>query len=357
MAHGQSSMQRRAGKDVEPRVGRHHTRVRFLPGSISLRLMTLKILDSFQAPSQCLHDNAWRMKCGAPWKAVMVLLMATLIGELEVGAAGVMPRTDREEAGLLGNVRSVITKEALLVETDHYDVDGRLLRRIEETSERHEMLGALIYISAHDAKGKRIAESVQDAKGTIIKQTAYGYEHRGHRTAEVSAWADGTFENASFYDYDDQGHRIRGLHFNAPNLANRNMFEYDAQGRVTRELYSRNYTYKRNAERLVRFPGFDDGYEVTIQYDGRGLISEKIISNLKRVRQSRSEFDYDHRRSQVEERIYDAKNVMTERKRYDYEYDEQGNWLSETLQWWDLKKTRPEIKRTQTRERTITYFK
>ena len=39
----------------------------------------------------------------------------------------------------------------------------------------------------------------------------------------------GTFENASFYDYDEQGHRIKGLHFNAPNLINRNSFHYDAK--------------------------------------------------------------------------------------------------------------------------------
>ena len=106
------------------------------------------------------------------------------------------------------------------------------------------MLGALTYISTHDAEGKRVSESVQDGKGTIIKHTVYGYDRREHRTAEVSAWADGTFENASFYDYDEQGHRIRGLHFNAPNLINRNSFQYDAEGRVIREVYGRNYTYK-----------------------------------------------------------------------------------------------------------------
>jgi hypothetical protein len=219
------------------------------------------------------------------------------------------------------------------------------------------MLGALIYISTHDAEGKRVSESVQDGKGATIKHAVYGYDQRGNRTAEVSVWADGTFENASFYEYDDQGHRIRGLHFNAPDLINRNTFDYDAQGRVIRETYSRNYTYKRRKERMVRFQDFDEGYDVAIRYDGRGLITEKLINDLKRVRQSRSEFEYDHKGSQVEERIYDAKNVMMERKRYDYEYDAQGNWVVESLQWWELKKTRPQLKRTQTRERTITYFK
>lgn len=310
-----------------------------------------------RALPQFFHHNFRRMNLGPAKLTAMVLLMASFNWEVAAGAADVTPKTDREEAGLFGDVKTVITKEALLVETDHYDVAGRLLRRIEETSERQDMLGALIYISTHDAEGKRVSESVQDGKGAIIKQTVYGYDQREHRTAEVSAWADGTFENASFYDYDDQGHRIRGLHFNAPNLINRNTFHHDAQGRVIREIYSRNYTYKRHSERLVRFQEFDDGYDVTIRYDGRGLITEKLISDLKRALQSRSEFEYDHQGSQVEERIYDAKNVMTERKRYDYEYDSQGNWVSETLQWWELKKTRPQLKRTQMRERIITYFK
>ena len=306
---------------------------------------------------QSIRHNFRRMNLGPAKITTMVLLVTFLNWEVAFGSANVAPKTDREEAGLLGDVQTVITQEALLVETEHYDAAGRLLRRIEETSERQDMLGALIYISTYDAEGKRISESVQDRKGAIIKQTVYEYDQRENRTAEVSAWADGAFENASFYEYDEQGHRIRGLHFNAPNLINRNIFHYDAQGRVIREIYSRNYTYKRRSERLVRFRGFDDGYEVSIRYDERGLITEKLISDLKRVRQSRSEFEYDHNGSQVEERIYDAKNVMTERKRYDYEYDPQGNWVVETLEWWELKKPRPQLKRTQTRERTITYFK
>ncbi len=310
-----------------------------------------------QALPQCFRQNVSRMNLGPAKITTMVLLMASLNWEVAFGAADVTPKTDREEAGLLGDVKTVITTEVLLVETDHYDAAGRLLRRIEETSERKDMLGALIYISTYDAEGKRVSESVQDGQGAIVKQTVYGYDQRENRITEVSAWASGAFENASFYEYDDKGHRIKGLHFNAPNLINRNTFHYDAQGRVIREMYSRNYTYKRHSERPVRFQGFDDGYEVTIRYDGRGLITEKLISDLKRVRQSRSEFEYDHKGSQVEERIYDAKNVMTERKRYDYEYDPQGNWISETLEWWELKKPRPQLKRTQTRERRITYFK
>ena len=297
------------------------------------------------------------MNLGPAAITTMVLLVASLHWEAEAGAAYVTPKTDREEAGLLGDVKTVITKEALLVETDHYDTAGRYVQRIEETLERQDMLGALIYISTHDAEGKRVSESVKDGKGAIIKQTVYGYDQRWNRIAEVSAWADGTFENASFYEYDDQGRRMRGLHFNAPNLINRNTFQYDAQGRVIREMYSRNYTYKRRSERLIRFEDFNDGYEVTVRYDGRGLVTEKLISDLKGVRRSSSEFEYDHKGSQVEERIYDAKNVMTERKRYDYEYDSQGNWVSETLTWWELKKTGPQLKRTQTRERTITYHK
>lgn len=297
------------------------------------------------------------MRLGPTNITTMVLLVTSLYWEVASGAANVTPRTDREEAGLSGDVRTVITKEVLVVETDHYDVTGRLLRRIQETSERKDRLSSLIYILTYDAEGKRVSESVQDAKGAIVKQRVHVHDQRKNRISEVSAWADGTFENASFYYYDDQGHRIEEVHFNAPNLINRNSFQYDAQGRVIREMFSRNYTYEQDGEQQVRFQGLDDGYEVTIRYDERGLITEKLISNLQRVRQSRSEFEYDHQRSQVEERIYDTNNVLTERKRYGYEYDPQGNWVSETLEWWELKKPRPQLKRSQMRERAITYFK
>ena len=64
----------------------------------------------------------------------MVLLMASLNWEVASGVADVTPKTDRQVGRISGDVKTVITKEALLIETDHYDAAGRLLRRIEETS-------------------------------------------------------------------------------------------------------------------------------------------------------------------------------------------------------------------------------
>ena len=117
------------------------------------------------------RHNFRRLNLGPAKITAMVLLMASLNWEVASGVADVTPKTDRQEAGLVGDVKTVITKEALLIETDHYDAAGRLLRRIEETSERKDMLGALTYLSTHDAEGKRVSESVQDGKGTIIKHT------------------------------------------------------------------------------------------------------------------------------------------------------------------------------------------
>ena len=76
----------------------------------------------------------------------------------------------------------------------------------------------------------------------------------------------------------------------------------------------------------------------------------------ERRRQGRSEFRYDERGNQIEERIFDAEGHAIDRKVYRYEYDAVGNWIKETLQWWDVADGRETLKQSSVRERSITYY-
>ena len=270
--------------------------------------------------------------------------------------AGALPKTDRAEAGLVGDVKTVVTIESLVTETESYDVSGRLLQRVQEPAEGQGGLGRLAVTSEYDESGLKRSDTARDHTGEPIKQTAYVHDERGRRQAEVTAWADGTFVNASFYQYDDKGRRIRELHFNAPNLVNRNLYQYDEQGRAVGETYSRNYTYEKDSAQLLQFRQPTAGYHVIVRYNARGFITEKIMSDLYGVHESRSEFAYDERGQQIEERMYDRNNRMIGRKRYDYRYDPQGNWITETLQWWIFTAKQPHLKQSQTRRRVISYF-
>ena len=51
--------------------------------------------------------------------------------------------SDREEDGLLGDVRSVETRESLLVQTDRYDPIGRLIERVQDGVETSQGLWPL----------------------------------------------------------------------------------------------------------------------------------------------------------------------------------------------------------------------
>ncbi len=264
--------------------------------------------------------------------------------------------SDREEDGLIGAVRSVETRESLLVQTDRYDSSGRVIERIQGGKEASQGLWPLRFIYTYDQGGRRIAEVVRDARGELVKETRAVYDERGNRSAELSAWGDGTFENVSLYEYDETRRRIRGLHYNAVQVINRNLYVYDGAGRLLRERFERNYQYDAGGHHVLTTDRFDVGYDVAINYDDRGHVREKVVSDLKGRRQSRSEFRYDERGSQIEERSYDAAGRLTDRKAYHYDYDAAGNWVAETFHWWEMVDGRETLKHSNVRERSITYY-
>jgi len=280
----------------------------------------------------------WSLSCAVPVEAVMPV-----------------EPPDREEDGLVGAVRSVETRESLLVQTDHYDSQGRLIERNQGGTVSPQGLWPLRFLYSYDQAGRRISEAVRDRRGDLVKETRYGYDEQGDRSAEVAAWGDGTFENASFYEYDEAHRRTKGLHYNAVRVIDRNLFMYDGRGRLMGERFERNYRYDAAGKQVVTSDGFDAGYEVMTVYNERGQVREKVVSDLAGRRQGRSEFQYDEQGNQIEERVSDADGRVTDRKIYRYEYDAAGNWIKETAEWYEVAGTRERLKQSHVRERRITY--
>lgn len=284
-----------------------------------------------------------------------LVLIITLLCAVSAQPAVSAEPSDREEEGLVGAVRSVETRESLLVQTDRFDSGGRLIERIQGGVETSPGLWPLRFLYSYDQTGRRISEAVWDGRGELVKETRYGYDDRGDRSAEVAVWGDGTFENASLYDYDEVHRRAQGLHYNAVRVINRNLFAYDSRGQLVRERFERNYRYDAAGNQVVTSDRFDAGYEVATIYDDQGLVREKVVSDLAGRSQGRSLFRYDERGNQVEERISDAGGRITDRKAYRYEYDPVGNWIKETAEWYEVVGTRETLKQSHVRERSITY--
>lgn len=296
-----------------------------------------------------------------PWRSratlvsVLLLLLLSLLNFGPAVPACLAELSDREEAGLVGAVRSVETRESLLVQTDRYDPRGRLIERIQSDREISQGLWPLRFVYTYDRAGRRIAEAVHDARNDLLKETRSVYDDYGNRSAELAAWGDGTFENASLYEYDEAHRRTRSLHYNAVRVINRNLFVYDDAGRLLRERFERNYRYDAAENQIVMTDRFETGYEVVSAYDERGHVREKVVSDLRGRRQGRSEFRYDEQGNQIEERIFDANERAIERKAYRYEYDAIGNWTKETLDWWNLNGGRETLTHSSVRSRSITY--
>lgn len=285
----------------------------------------------------------------------MVIMVVTLLGAGPTLPACSAEPSDREEEGLIGRVQSVVTTESLLVQTDRFDAQGRLIERIQGGEETSHGLWPLRFLYQHDQAGRRIAETVRDGRGALVKQTRWSYDDHGNRSAEVAAWSDGTFENASLYAYDEAHGRIRGLHYNAQRVINRNFYTFDDAGRLLRERFERNYRFDAGGGQVITSNRFDMGYEVALRYGEHGRIREKIVTDLTGQPQGRSEFRYDQHGNQNEERIFNAEGRATDRKVYRYEYDTTGNWIMEALQWWEVRGHRERLKEFHIRERSITY--
>lgn len=314
-----------------------------LPEGVSVRLLP------GAAPGRSLSQPSRRRRL------VSLSLLGTLLICL-LASAYASELSDREEDGLKGSVQSVETRESLLIQTDRYDQQGRVLERVQGGRESSQSLWPLRFTYTYDQSGRRTAEVIRDARGELVKETRSVYDDRGDRSAELAVWGDGTFENVSLYEYDGAHRLVRALHYNAVQVINRNLYRYDEAGRLSRERFERNYQYDVAGSQMVRTDRFDIGYEVALVYDAQGHVREKVVSDLRGRRQGRSEFFYDDHGNQNEERIYNGKGRVTDRKVYRYEYDAVGNWITEVLQWWEVTDGRESIKQSSIRERSISYY-
>ena len=285
----------------------------------------------------------------------MLIVVWTVMGSGTIQSLCFAERSDREEEGLIGPVESVVTRESLMVQTDRFDPYGRLIERSQGDENGSRGWGTLRFFYEHDQAGRKVAEAVRDGRGALVKETRFAYDDHGHRSAEVATWSDGSFENASLYDYDER-HRIRGIHYNAPQIINRNFYTFDAAGRLIRERFERNYGYDADGGRVMKSDRFDLGYDVSLRYDDQGRIRQKVVIDLGGVAQGRSEFGYDDHGSQNDERIFNAEGRITDRKAYRYEYDAVGNWIMEAFQWWKVTAGRETLEQFHIRERDISYY-
>jgi hypothetical protein len=249
----------------------------------------------------------------------MVSVSATLIRQVTPGmlafmlvasAAAASGKTAREQNGLIGPVRSVVTLAPGLSQTETYDRTGKLLeavvyRQDENSSTRH--------VFTYGQRGEEQEELTYDAGGTLLyrKLFAHAEDPAGRQTAVVAASHDGEFHHAEFSIYDRYGNLSETIHTDG-TATSRNLF--DVLGRL---LYSGRYRDGQLRGELSWAYAVDGRPMALTSYSPEGAVTGKILH------------EYDNSGRRMVTTTETIQHGTTSRWITLYEYDGAGNWIKE----------------------------
>jgi len=218
--------------------------------------------------------------------------------------------TARDKNNLIGPVRTVATKARGLLQTETYDLAGRLT---EAAIYQEHFNISTRYVFTYDQHGKLHEEIAYDDARTLIyrKLFAYAYDSAGRETAVVAATQDGEFHNAEFSLYDKSGNLSEMFLFNGMETY-RNVF--DVLGRL---IYSGRF---RNGQ-LVS--------ELKHTYDSTGHLIETISYSKDGAVVGRNVSEYDDSGYRIRITTETFQSGVASRWITTYENDRTGNWIKE----------------------------
>jgi len=230
-------------------------------------------------------------------------------------------KSDKEDAGLRGKVRTVFAEDAKLSQSGGQWIEGKRQPSHEET---------------YDEQGNMIKRLAYDYRGNLRDTTTYTvidgdktskWESIRHDYDPPPAMAppsagtpkphDPRFDNRYVYKYDSRGHRTEvTLYRSDGSQGNRNVTTFDEKGnKVKWELYT--------AEGELNFSS-------TSKFDDKG--------------------------NEIEVTYYHANGTMSERYSHtDYEFDAAGNWIKRKTLKWTTKSGQSIFEPYEITYRTISY--
>jgi len=264
----------------------------------------------------------------------IIVLIPSLLFVLPLGAE---TKTDREQAGLKGPVRTVITvtNEARGVIT--YNPRGDVVEEIYKGS-----VTEFKKLHAYDSQGRRTKTDyygqeedtvawktkryTYDAKGKLIQEIyclsfgcddkkVYTYDSKGNLTEEVLYYPRGDSVKVRVtHAYDSQGRRTQTTVWDAhgPGLGiGETVQKYDAKGKVTE--CTTHYTGRKAGDEEGRLDFLPYDLITTNKYNSNGDIIEQTTYNTK-----------------SEPGDEDECGCPPCKAVYEYEYDPKGNWTKQT---------------------------
>jgi len=263
-------------------------------------------------------------------------------------------QTQREEAGLKGDVKSVITKE----KADWFEGEARITR--EQFFSQGGYLSEFSFYSYsfsdgsirfkattnYDDQGEAIARLDIAPDDSVVGSVIYRYNSDGNLEEKLTFDADNTISKEERYEYDTAGNETSWLVLRDGVASLTVETEYDSTGqKLKRSSYdatgrlSRETLYKDNDSETDRFEeAYDYDEDGTVEcvmtlYNKAGNIesrercddSEEIFT----VAYSYNENDLEIKRDEV---MSINSTIYTSIYTTVYEFDEQGNWIKKTIE-------------------------
>lgn len=304
-------------------------------------------------------------------------------------AASQPKKSDLEQIGLVGPVRSVTTerespgKPRMKTQTVTFDAAGKKTEEINYSES-----GAIAHRTtySYDARGNLIDRNQTDGNGVTISKTRHNYDSNGSKTEELSYSADGQLSSKTVFVYDSAGRLSEETHKGAKDnwFDGTTQYVYDEQGRLVNQ--------KSNTKGMFGSARSDGSFRVvaTYRYDDRGLLVEKTETGItgeirtrfvydligKLTRKVTSSIlprtvDYDEKGNPVKEFTEGFRygSAADPEITYRYQFDSRGNWIQQTITRTTMKEAseripgssvfyptrRPSTEVIQTNYRMITY--
>jgi YD repeat-containing protein len=289
-------------------------------------------------------------------------------------------KSDREQDGLIGNVKTVWLKSlhasrvawlfpierSIPLRMTSYNVKGNKIKVVSYDPANPSNKQTELY--SYDAAGRKIEWIVR--QGAIIRKTVYRYDDEKNKIEALEQVIDDknnivTRNYVSIFDSqgnqieagcsDDSGAKVKAFYryefddkgkvrvietYNEDGfLYHKVVCSYDAGGQLEeKSFYGSNGTMY---ERMIFTYGADGRTEEKLTYKDDGLLDRRII------------YHYDNKENLTEVAGYNANPSLLGRTSHAFHYDDVGNWIKKISQSWNVETAKPI---SQWTEHRIIYY-
>lgn len=246
-----------------------------------------------------------------------LLFVASTIFVSKVSA---VEHIDRVRDGMVGAVKTVVTRSGAITTIKNYDSSGTLtkIQTHKDPPTDQPDIGPSIEETAYtyDSQGDLTREIIEDETIGQYPSKLYVYDKSGNRVAEAAYNVCGTFSSLHIYDRDDKERLREDLLYKSRSIT-RTVMDYDEQGRLIRSRRYQNGVFKSITQ---------------YAYDLNHHVAEQVTYLPDGTLYNRTRIAYDDRGNPaVEESRHPTLPSLDSKEISRYEYDPVGNWTKRTI--------------------------